>query len=277
MTKTNFINSRVKFQHSFLILILILLSLTIFTNIGHAQDKYQDEGTAGSVYIWNSGIYSDVGYIGYLFTIDVKYLITTNINDITGLVIQTNYGDIKFDDEYHATENTLIMNGTLDASRAIEGELQIIKALGVVNGKILDITDLFDPFEFTPVKIVTPSRQQGQQGQQGQTEQEQIDQEVQAVLAACPYKTINTGTETGTFLGLECGDYCFIKIKRDADGKETDFLAGGDSDLFDAKPGTKVTYNYENIQTYIFYSDFNSSPEGYCFKGARIDTIKETK
>ncbi|MDR2458372.1 MAG: hypothetical protein LBD41_07890, partial [Clostridiales Family XIII bacterium] len=171
MTKTNFINLRVKFQHSFLILILILFFFTIFTNIGHAQDKYQEEGTAGIVNIWNSGNFWVRGNSGYFFTIDVHELNLKNINDITGLVIQTNYGDITFDEEYHATGDTLFMTGTLHTSIPIEGELQIIKALGVVDGKILDITDLFYPIEFTPVKIVTPSRQQGQ------TEQEQIDQE----------------------------------------------------------------------------------------------------
>ncbi|MDR2458371.1 MAG: hypothetical protein LBD41_07885, partial [Clostridiales Family XIII bacterium] len=125
------------------------------------------------------------------------------------------------------------------------------------------------PFEFTPVKIVTPSRQQGQ------TEQEQIDQEGEAALAACPHKIINKGTETGTFLDISCGDICIIKIKRDPDGKVTEFLASGDFQDFDAKPGTKVTYNYENLQTYIY--DGENLSEGYCFKGVSIDTIKVTK
>jgi hypothetical protein len=90
----------------------------------------------------------------------------------------------------------------------------------------------------------------------------------------CPEKVFDSGTETGIFLGAECGDFCHIFIKRDVNNTEEDFLAGGDSQEFDAKPGTKVKYDYDRIQTLLFVE---TPDDGECIETSLIKSIQAVK
>jgi hypothetical protein len=85
-------------------------------------------------------------------------------------------------------------------------------------------------------------------------------------VETCPAKTIDNGTETGEFLWSECCDFCHIGIKRDIDDLEKHFLVDGDAQDFDAKPGTRVSYNYDYVQ---FLNEF----AGECSKDFVIISI----
>jgi hypothetical protein len=62
----------------------------------------------------------------------------------------------------------------------------------------------------------------------------------------CENKVLSSGTLTGQFLGIECGDSCFVAIKKD-NGEEILYFADGDVQDFDAPIGTKVLINF-NIE-----------------------------
>ncbi|MDR2405637.1 MAG: hypothetical protein LBE27_04630 [Deltaproteobacteria bacterium] len=91
----------------------------------------------------------------------------------------------------------------------------------------------------------------------------------------CPKKIFETRTETGVFLEHFCGESdCFVHIIRDADGKETSYLAEGKAKNFSGKSGTKISYDYEYLQTltYVF-----GSVDGSCAQGYIVNSIKAIK
>jgi hypothetical protein len=225
--------------------------MALFSNVVHAQDKYTGEG---SFDIWNTNIdTSGQGETAYTFTIDTHNLPPNDIKEITNLLIETNIGAIKFNEPIKISEATRYSTGVLQ-SKEMVSEIQIIKVVGAIDGKMVDLTNQLTVRELNAVKLITSTTGKGQAG--------------------CPEKVINSGTETGVFVAAECGDFCHITVKRDGDGKETDFLAGGDAQEFDAKPGTKVMYDYEYIQTFLFV---DNPDYGECSKSLIINSIKAVK
>jgi hypothetical protein len=253
--------SKLRLINLLLIPILICVYLILFSNILHAQN--QTLGT-GKLYIWNSDIH-DVkdDLINYIFTLNTFGFSFVNNQKITNLVIQTNHGDITFDNGFDGTNVTRYVTGLLTTKETIK-EIEIIKAIGVSQGKMYDLTDSIFVEEFTPVKITMKSTGEVKGKEQGQ----------ETGQAGCPDKTFGSGTETGVFVSAECGDFCHIYIKRDVDGKETDFLAGDEAQEFTGKPGTKVSYEYEHVQ---FFSYMDDPSEGFCVETYVVNSNKAIK
>jgi hypothetical protein len=68
----------------------------------------------------------------------------------------------------------------------------------------------------------------------------------------CEHKILSTGTLTGQFLGVECGDYCYATIKLD-NREETRYLLDVDPEYLDNLINKKVVFT--------FYLEQNSFPE----------------
>jgi hypothetical protein len=253
MTPIKFSVSQTKVYHSFFILVLIFFYIAILCNVVHAQNKYTGKG---SFDIWNSNeFFAGQGYTAYEFTIDTLGLIVSNIQDISDFIIQTNSGDIIFNGTINISTAGRYSTGTLHSQEAIT-EIQIIKVVGVVDGKMLDLTDQLSVREFVPMKITT-SASAKPSGE-----------------AACPDKILDSGTETGVYISTECVDGCHLKIKRDRNGKEELFLQYADLMGFKANPGTKVIYDYQNTRTFFHMGD---PADGECIDLLTITSIKEVK
>jgi hypothetical protein len=148
MTKTNLSATQAIFRLLLPVAVLALLALT--PSAALAQDKYQ--GT-GSIDIFNRDIVTDGDEdVSYHFTIDVKGLFSSGIKEITDLSIQTNHGDIVFDGPIKVSEEGQFDSGLLESKDKLT-EIQLVKAIGTVDGKKLDLTDLFHVRDFTPLTI----------------------------------------------------------------------------------------------------------------------------
>jgi hypothetical protein len=124
--------------------------MALSPKIIYAQEKYFGEG---SIDIWNSDlVWAGQGYFAYKFTIDALGL-PSNIESVTNCIIKTNYGDIEFQETFDSSSAGRYSYGTLYSQEDIE-QIQITQAIGVVNGKMLDITSILSVREFTPARIV---------------------------------------------------------------------------------------------------------------------------
>jgi hypothetical protein len=129
----------------------VMYFFIIFSSINsYAQNKYVGDA---SVEIWNSAvIWAGQGNFAYRFFIDAQGLNFSDINDVTNFVIQTNFGDINFEDGFNTSEAGRYSIGILYSPEEIT-EIRITKAIGVVNGKMLDLTNILNVRKFIPVKI----------------------------------------------------------------------------------------------------------------------------
>jgi hypothetical protein len=135
----------------YLFVALCVLTIIVSPNISYAQEKYLGEG---SINIWNSNVvWAGMGQFAYIFTVDADGLRLSNIQEITNLIINTDYGDITFDSVIDTSDAGRFADGQLFSEQDIT-EIRIIKAIGVVDGKMLDLTDIISIYEFTPVKII---------------------------------------------------------------------------------------------------------------------------
>jgi hypothetical protein len=129
----------------------IIYFFIIFSSINsYAQHKYVGDAYAE---IWNDNIvWAGEGNFAYSFCIDAQGLISSDIDEVTNLVIQTNFGDINFENSINTSSAGRYGTGFLYSPEDIT-EIRIIKAIGVVNGKMLDLTNILNVREFIPVKI----------------------------------------------------------------------------------------------------------------------------
>ena len=86
----------------------------------------------------------------------------------------------------------------------------------------------------------------------------------------CPEKTFSRHTITGTFLGTDCGDFCYTTVK-DNDGKEIT-MYGDTEEIFGTKPGIRVTVDYEVAQAWLDTGDW-----GMCVVSEFFVSGKEVK
>lgn len=152
MTKLLFLSSKVilNFQKAILIAILALFCLSGSTNIALAQQ--------GTIEVWNSNItWAGQGYMGYIFSLDVQGLSIPNDPQVTNFVIQTNYGDINFEQGFNSSDVSRYPEGSLMTQDDIE-QIRITKAFGVVNGKMVDFTRFLAVRDFKPVRITINAR-----------------------------------------------------------------------------------------------------------------------
>jgi hypothetical protein len=123
------------------------------SNFAYAQEKYYGDGYIGirnSNSFWAGG-----GETGYEFTIDTQGFGAgfKGPYQVTSLVIQTNAGDITFENGFDGSEATRYVTGLLFSEDDLT-VINITKAIAVINGKMLDITGAINPEEFVPVRII---------------------------------------------------------------------------------------------------------------------------
>jgi hypothetical protein len=133
------------------IIVLTVIAISYVTaNVSYGQERYYGKAT---LEIWNSDIlWAGQGNLAYNFTIDGQGLVNDpEIDSITNLVITTNFGDITFD-EINASDAGRYVVGHLYSPEDIE-TIEIIKAIAVIKGKMIDITNCISIRDFKPVKI----------------------------------------------------------------------------------------------------------------------------
>lgn len=87
--------------------------------------------------------------------------------------------------------------------------------------------------------------------------------------ADCPEKIFSTNSITGTFMGTDCGDFCYTTI-RDKNGRELT-MYGDTEEIFGSKEGVKVSAEYQTAQTWLDTGDWGMCVIGDFFKsGKRI-------
>jgi hypothetical protein len=71
---------------------------------------------------------------------------------LTDLVITTNYGDIKFNESFDASEATRFAESNLYLNEFVD-EIVFIKSTGKLNGKFVDLTNNLNPIDNIPVPM----------------------------------------------------------------------------------------------------------------------------
>lgn len=83
----------------------------------------------------------------------------------------------------------------------------------------------------------------------------------------CPEKIFSSHNITGTFMGTDCGDFCYTTVK-DKNGK--DFTMYGDTEeVFGTKPGIKVSIEYETAQAWLDTGDWGTCVIADFFKSGK--------
>ncbi|MDR2140549.1 MAG: hypothetical protein LBR11_01925 [Deltaproteobacteria bacterium] len=130
---------------------LALVSLAL-PGLAQAQEKYAGPGT---LEIWSCDSYSDDdGDFAYRFMVDGQGLAKDpNIDALEDFIIASNYGEIAFEGSIKGGDGLDRYDmGILYTSEEIK-TLKIIKVVGVLKGKAVDLTDAVSVRVNVPVKI----------------------------------------------------------------------------------------------------------------------------
>jgi hypothetical protein len=152
MTKTHtqeapFALKRKKTSALFISAITCLL-LFLSAQAAFAQSGYKPYTENNNLYIWNSGITSQMGE-SYQFTINARYFIFHH-KSITDVVIQTNHGEILFTNASNKEATwTGFYNTPYNSLETIDS-FTIIRATAVIDGVKTDITSAIKVDDFKP-------------------------------------------------------------------------------------------------------------------------------
>ncbi|MDR1312620.1 MAG: hypothetical protein LBQ12_02745 [Deltaproteobacteria bacterium] len=184
------------------------------------------------MFIWNSYVYhadtSNYDNKTYVFTIDHSQVDGANLKPVTNLVVQTNIGNIIFNDPINF-QSPAFINGKLITARPVV-QFNITKVLGLVDGKQVDLTENFRAPFLSPVPIEVMTSE----------------------TAACPRTVMNFQVYQGTFKALEVGDFQQAEIE--SNGKSEYFFFDDSVSYFfenEANVNKKVKVFVENVQTII--------------------------
>jgi hypothetical protein len=129
--------------------IMVYLTL-LLQNLAIAQTETI---VVGELEIWNSNIKkAGQGYYSYEFTVDT---VGSLKDPISNLVIQTNFGEISFENPFGISFAERYQTGYLVSQEEITAII-ILKVIGVVNGKMYNITSSFSVREFRPMLVLIP-------------------------------------------------------------------------------------------------------------------------
>ena len=133
------------------IIFLMLFSLLNPSSISYAANGSDSFyiGDSDSIYIWNGNHYfENQGNTYYQFTVDVLGISF----DIEHLVIMTNYGNLEFEN-LSGSHAGRYANASLFSDQEINA-FRILQAIGTINGKQYDLTNIIIPREHKSIPII---------------------------------------------------------------------------------------------------------------------------
>ncbi|MDR0620280.1 MAG: hypothetical protein LBJ61_00115 [Deltaproteobacteria bacterium] len=134
------------------LLLLLLLVCSAGQALGQNIGPWPKEGHGLRIYNSNA-IWANHGLFLYDFTIDSQSLSTIDINGISNLAIETNYGNMECPTEISGSDVDRYITCRL-LSDIAEENLVINRVTGVINGRRYDLTKNIYADDFKPLTIV---------------------------------------------------------------------------------------------------------------------------